>query len=1158
MCSMAQGREVETLIKPGGTITYDYAAAFNKLTNGQKITAAKQNKGGQFFATKADFNTSAKPNPCISYNGYEGGALPNGKGNVYFGDQPQLSHLTQTKMRHVDIIDTVNTLKIPVAMFVRSANGIMAERQLEGLSKISPAIELTYDEILDSVIWVGEDYSSSSTLFRWDYEGLNYNFKVSGNKILTEWSDENGDHFLTLYDACDSTFSRRLYMGKMFDAQEPIFDGNDIQLGQYRVNSDGGSIDVGPIDYFQNEVYPKLGALYQKARSIVNGSRSEIKGLNGIAESKESYLNAWRQEMGYTGAELPTEADVEYSYNAVMYLYYADIPTADIARAIELCNKKIVAANKLMDELRPQFVYADFVISAYDDQLRDLDKEYVGTKSVEWFEDVNIEHYGNLVSSGNRWLVIDSLQVGDNIEIYFYNANNIDSLAYSVGGAYLDSLTFEFADGRKLFVDKDNQKQSYFHSGEAFTLTESKLTGLGKLAPYFASLIPGKAIIESVHIFNYENDRDITYDFNGLAQNMFYGAYLEYADKPNVYRYQGDQETENFMRYAISYVNYTADNSLPKNGDVYINTQNKVSDKGLIFSNKTQLVIDSIAEGSSFTIEYQTNSGDKMVFAQAHSYDEIFQFVKVVGEEEIPLVSGETEIASGDKILLKKWDTSKFDDYNKSLDVAPYFVATMPAGSVKKISIDQKDLVRKYTYYTVTAVNTDHVKIEVPAEWAAGEECPIHFDVDRGYGHGVEIKYNEHTVEETDMGYGYSQVYNIKKGSKRTIHFNCTNRGSDGAWTIVVNNPEDEKDYEELLRISPDGTVYGSILGGSIEEANPELFYHYQNNALHEGVNLYDAVNGANVSVRIGFFEDDDYHALFFETRVFNGDKGFDDGYSFYKVLDCSSVDVRFTVYGHQTSLDLYEMKESYTPAYDEVYANYDWTNGTFVMPAANVTLFASESELSLYAITLDKSNTSNGDFSVNRTEYYETDTVRIFATPDKGFEVDKVKVSGTDNGYDYSYQVKKDDKGYFLFEDFNLTIAVTFKERTSFAVTIPEEVTGGSVSASLTNAGSGDVVTLTVTPATGFEVAEVKVTNSDGVEIPLDMNLAFTMPKDDVTVSVTFTPASVTALESLPAGNGKVEAYTLGGQKVRFGTNLRKGLYILVEDGRARKVLVK
>lgn len=82
--------------------------------------------------------------------------------------------------------------------------------------------------------------------------------------------------------------------------------------------------------------------------------------------------------------------------------------------------------------------------------------------------------------------------------------------------------------------------------------------------------------------------------------------------------------------------------------------------------------------------------------------------------------------------------------------------------------------------------------------------------------------------------------------------------------------------------------------------------------------------------------------------------------------------------------------------------------------------------------------------------------------------------------------------------------------EDTDYTVTVDSSITNGTVSASPTTAAEGDLITLTVTPNTGYELATLTVTDASNNPVTVTNN-QFTMPASNVTVYATFTPVAAT-----------------------------------------------
>ena len=83
------------------------------------------------------------------------------------------------------------------------------------------------------------------------------------------------------------------------------------------------------------------------------------------------------------------------------------------------------------------------------------------------------------------------------------------------------------------------------------------------------------------------------------------------------------------------------------------------------------------------------------------------------------------------------------------------------------------------------------------------------------------------------------------------------------------------------------------------------------------------------------------------------------------------------------------------------------------------------------------------------------------------------------------------------------------------YTVNIAEGIVGGTVVADPTSAKAGDEVTVTATPAEGYELAGISVTCVKSDEAIIVTDGKFTMPADDVTVNATFQKKEVIYIET-------------------------------------------
>ena len=177
-------------------------------------------------------------------------------------------------------------------------------------------------------------------------------------------------------------------------------------------------------------------------------------------------------------------------------------------------------------------------------------------------------------------------------------------------------------------------------------------------------------------------------------------------------------------------------------------------------------------------------------------------------------------------------------------------------------------------------------------------------------------------------------------------------------------------------------------------------------------------------------------------------------------------------------------------------------TGTTFTMPAKDVTVSVTFKAIN-YTIT--KNPTTNGSFDVKETAIIG-ETVTITVTPATGYELNQILVDG-----------EAISGNSFTMPANNVAVSVTFKA-ISYTIT-KNTTTNGSFEVKET-AKTGETVTITATPATGYELDQILV---DGVAIT---GTTFTMPAKDVTVSVTFKAINYTITKSI-IGEGVVNIKT-------------------------------
>lgn len=154
-------------------------------------------------------------------------------------------------------------------------------------------------------------------------------------------------------------------------------------------------------------------------------------------------------------------------------------------------------------------------------------------------------------------------------------------------------------------------------------------------------------------------------------------------------------------------------------------------------------------------------------------------------------------------------------------------------------------------------------------------------------------------------------------------------------------------------------------------------------------------------------------------------------------------------------------------------------------------------------------------DFKQNETNYGSTGSViiekteensfKLTATPSDGYGLKRIKVVvGSEAQVDTApYSQTAVEYNFTAGVGANVTVYAAFLELYTVNTS---GITGGTVTATPTTAFEGDLITLDVTAAEGYEyvAGSLKVTDSAGADVAVADN-TFTMPNDNVTVSATF-----------------------------------------------------
>ena len=176
------------------------------------------------------------------------------------------------------------------------------------------------------------------------------------------------------------------------------------------------------------------------------------------------------------------------------------------------------------------------------------------------------------------------------------------------------------------------------------------------------------------------------------------------------------------------------------------------------------------------------------------------------------------------------------------------------------------------------------------------------------------------------------------------------------------------------------------------------------------------------------------------------------------------------------------------------------------------------------YSITNSTAADANGSVTVPASAI-EGETVTLTITPEVGYELDELTVTYEDADGVTQNVIVTDNA--FTMPAFAVTVTATFQQATeTYTVTVDENIANGTVRADkTTGVTKGETVKLTVTPAEGYKLTDLTVTNTaTGEPVTVSENNTFVMPESNVTVTAAF--EKVYTIEAIAVyGNGTVTA---------------------------------
>ena len=190
------------------------------------------------------------------------------------------------------------------------------------------------------------------------------------------------------------------------------------------------------------------------------------------------------------------------------------------------------------------------------------------------------------------------------------------------------------------------------------------------------------------------------------------------------------------------------------------------------------------------------------------------------------------------------------------------------------------------------------------------------------------------------------------------------------------------------------------------------------------------------------------------------------------------------------------------TPNVGYVFAN--WKQGNEVVSTNTTYSFIVDGDATFTANftaltnhTVNCSTSSQGTILVDKASAYQGEIVTIGTQPANGYSFSSWNIT------DANGQLVSVTNNQFVMPDSDVTVTANYIE--GYAISLAE-VMYGNISSNKTSAAQGTTVTLTATPANGYQFSAWKVYRSDNVGTTVTVNgNSFTMPAYNVTVSAVF-----------------------------------------------------
>lgn len=151
------------------------------------------------------------------------------------------------------------------------------------------------------------------------------------------------------------------------------------------------------------------------------------------------------------------------------------------------------------------------------------------------------------------------------------------------------------------------------------------------------------------------------------------------------------------------------------------------------------------------------------------------------------------------------------------------------------------------------------------------------------------------------------------------------------------------------------------------------------------------------------------------------------------------------------------------------------------------------------YTVTV-ASNIENGIITSNKATFKSDETVSLIISPENGYELLLIIASAGSTRVPVRVT---GNTATFKMPANNVNINARFQKK-NYSVTVSSSISNGNVTADKTTAKMGETVTLTASPASGYQFDSWNVTTAEGENLTVTSG-TFTMPASNVTVSATF-----------------------------------------------------